>query len=52
MILVLGVIGFVLTGYDWVVLALAWSVGLLHLGLLGWVFSRAQKSTGKRGAAR
>jgi hypothetical protein len=46
-ILVLGVVFFALTGYDWVVLALAWSVGLLHLGLLTWVFGRVQRSTGK-----
>lgn len=43
-ILVLGVVFFVLTGYDWLVLALSWSFGLLHLSLLTWVFRRAQRS--------
>ena len=33
-ILALGVVAFVLTGYDWLVLALIWSFGLLHMGLL------------------
>ena len=45
-ILVLGVAGFVLTGYDWLVLALVWSVGLLHLGLLAWAFRRTRRRTG------
>jgi hypothetical protein len=50
-ILVLGVAGFVLSGYDWVVLALVWSVGLLHLGLLAWGFRRSRQHTGNtRGA--
>lgn len=51
-ILVLGVVFFVLTSYDWSVLALIWSVGLLHLGLLTWVFRRAQQSTVKTKAGR
>ena len=51
-ILVLGVAGFVLTGYNWLVLALVWSVGLLHLGLLARTFRRAQRRNGKTGAVR
>jgi hypothetical protein len=51
-ILVLGVVFFVLSGYDWVVLAGTWSFGLLHLGLLTWVFRRAHRRTGRRSAAR
>ena len=42
-ILALGVVAFVLTGYDWAALALIWSFGLLHLGLLTWQFRRAQQ---------
>lgn len=34
-ILVGGVVGFVVSGYDWWVLILLWAFGLLHLGLLG-----------------
>jgi hypothetical protein len=41
-ILMLGVVAFVLTGYDWVVLVPIWSFGLLHLGLLAGTFRRAQ----------
>jgi hypothetical protein len=48
-ILALGVAGFVLTGYDWVVLAVIWSLGLLHLGLLTWGFRRARRRTGETG---
>jgi hypothetical protein len=33
-ILAAGVVGFVLAGYNWLVLALTWAFGLLHLGLL------------------
>jgi hypothetical protein len=51
-ILAVGVVAFVLTGYDWLVLALTWSLGLLHLGLLTWIFRRAQRSRGKAGAGR
>ncbi len=47
-ILVMGVVAFVLTGYDWVVLAAVWSFGLLHLGLLAWGVRRAQR-TGRPG---
>lgn len=47
-ILVMGVVGFVLTGYDWVVPAVVWSVGLLHLGVLGWGFRRARRRTARR----
>lgn len=42
-ILALGVVAFVLTGYDWAALALIWAFGLLHLGLLIWQFRRAQR---------
>lgn len=41
-ILILGVVAFVLTGYNWLVLALIWSFGLLHIGLLVRTFRRAQ----------
>jgi hypothetical protein len=51
-ILAVGVVAFVLTGYDWLVLTLVWSVGLLHLGLLAWMFRMAQKRTGRTRAAR
>lgn len=52
MILVLGVVFFVLTGYDWVVLAIIWSFGLCHLGVLAWALRRVTRGTGKAGAAR
>lgn len=42
-ILAVGVVAFVLTGYDWGVLALVWAFGLLHLGLLAWTFGRGGK---------
>jgi hypothetical protein len=51
-ILAVGVVAFVLTGYDWLVLAPTWSFGLLHLGLLTWIFRRAQRSRGKARAGR
>jgi len=51
-ILAVGAVAFVLTGYDWLVLALVWSVGLLHFGLLAWMFRRTQKRTGRTGAVR
>lgn len=51
-ILVLGVVAFVLTGYNWLVLAPVWSFGLLHLSLLAWTFRRVQRATGKRDAVR
>ena len=41
-ILALGVVAFVLTGYNWLVLASIWPFGLLHLGLLAWTSRRAQ----------
>jgi hypothetical protein len=47
-ILVLGVVAFVLTGYNWMVLALLWSFGLLHLGLLAGMLSRTQHATGQK----
>jgi hypothetical protein len=51
-ILAVGVAAFVLTGYDWLVLALLWSFGLLHLGLLGWRTGRRRNRSGRNGAAR
>jgi hypothetical protein len=51
-ILAVGVVAFVLTGYDWLVLAASWSFGLLHLSLLTWSFRRVQKAIGKTGAVR
>jgi hypothetical protein len=47
-ILVLGVVAFVLTGYNWMVLALLWSFGLLHLGLLARMLRRMQHATGQK----
>jgi hypothetical protein len=49
-ILTLGVAGFVLSGYNWLVLALVWAVGLLHLGLLARTFRRAQRRNRTTGA--
>lgn len=53
-ILVLGVVAFVLTGYNWLVLALLWSFGLLHLGLLARTLTlrRARHTTGEKRAGR
>jgi hypothetical protein len=51
-ILTMGVVAFVATGYDWVVLALVWACGLLHLGLLTSAFRREKKRTGRARAAR
>ena len=51
-ILAVGVVAFVLTGHDWLVLAPIWSVGLLHLGFLTWIFRTAQRSGGKARAGR
>jgi hypothetical protein len=51
-ILIIGAVVFVLTGYNWFVLALTWSFGLFHLGLLALTFRRAQKRTGRAGPAR
>jgi hypothetical protein len=48
-ILAVGVVAFVLTSYDWVVLAATWSFGLLHLSLLTWSFRRVQKGTSRKG---
>jgi energy-converting hydrogenase Eha subunit G len=46
-ILVAGVVAFVITGYDWLVLLLLWALGLLHLGLLGRSVRRARKQAGR-----
>ena len=55
-ILAMGVVAFVGTRYNWLVLALVWAVGLLHLGLRGQAFRafrRQQKErTGGAGPAR
>jgi hypothetical protein len=51
-ILAVGVVAFVLTGYDWVVLAATWSFGVIHLSLLTWSFRRVQKGIGKTGVLR
>lgn len=48
-ILVLGVVAFILTGYNWLVFALVWSVGLLHLGLLTWTYLRAHRHARRPG---
>jgi hypothetical protein len=45
-ILILGVVAFVVTGYDWLVLAAIWPYGLLQAGLLVWVLHRARKRSG------
>jgi fatty acid desaturase len=44
-ILALGVMVFALTGYDWLVLGLAWSFGLLYLGWFTPVFRRVRQGT-------
>jgi hypothetical protein len=41
-ILFLGVVAFVLTGYNWLVLAAIWPFGLLHTSLLIWTLHRAR----------
>jgi hypothetical protein len=46
-ILALGVMAFALIGGNWIVLGLAWLVGLLYLGWLTPVFRRAQQRTSK-----
>lgn len=47
-ILALGVVAFVLTGYDWMVLTLLWSFGLLHLGLLARMLRRRRDAIGEK----
>jgi cell division protein FtsW (lipid II flippase) len=46
-ILISGVVVFVVTGYNWLVLALVWAFGLLHLGLLAGSVRRVRKRTGR-----
>jgi hypothetical protein len=46
-ILVSGVFAFVKAGYNWLVLALVWAFGLLHLGLLASSVRRVRKRTGR-----
>jgi hypothetical protein len=50
-ILILGVVAFVATGYDWLMLAAIWAVGLLHTGLVVLALHRARKRSGLSGAA-
>jgi len=51
LILAEGVAVFVGTGYNWLVLALVWACGLLHLGLLGRAFrGEKKKRTSQAGA--
>jgi hypothetical protein len=50
-ILVLGVVGFVLSGYDWLVLAPMWAFGLFHFCVLGLLLRRAQRIGDKSRAA-
>ena len=45
-ILILGLVAFVVTGYDWLVLVAIWSVGLLHTGLLVRALHRTRKGAG------
>jgi hypothetical protein len=51
-ILAVGVVALVLTGYDWLVLVPIWSFGLMHLGLLGWMFRRVQRSRSRTRGGR
>ncbi len=51
-ILILGVVAFVVTGYDWLVLVAIWTYGLLHAGLLVWVLHRARKRSALSGLFR
>lgn len=44
-ILVMGVVAFVLMGYNWLVFAVVWSVGLWHFGLLTTGYLRAHRRT-------
>lgn len=46
-ILISGVVVFVVTGYNWLVLTLIWAFGLLHLGLLANSVRRVRKQTGR-----
>ena len=52
LILALGVAGFVLNGYDWMVLTVVWAVGLFHLCLITWLWRTARRSTGGKRAVR
>jgi hypothetical protein len=51
-ILALGVAAFVITGYDWLVLALLWAFGVPHRGLLAATYRRSRKNTGLPGPSR
>jgi hypothetical protein len=51
-ILIMGVVAFVLTDYNWFVLAILWPLGSLHLGLLSLSFRRAQKRADRAGVSR
>jgi hypothetical protein len=46
-ILIIGVVVFIVTGYNWLSLALVWAFGLLHLGLLAASVRRVRKLTGR-----
>lgn len=46
-ILLAGAVAFFITGYNWLVLVLVWSFGLLHLGLLARSVRSVQKRTGR-----
>ena len=43
-ILAVGVLAFVRTHYDWVVLVSTWCFGLFHLGLLAWMYRKVRRS--------
>jgi hypothetical protein len=49
-ILAAGVAVFVAADYNWLVLAVIWAFGLLHLGLVGLAFRRERKRTGRAGS--
>jgi hypothetical protein len=46
-LLAVGVLAFVRTGHDWVVLALTWCFGLFHLVLLPGLTHSAAQATGR-----
>jgi hypothetical protein len=50
-ILVLGFVGFLISGQDWVVLAVAWSAGLFHLGMVAIGPRMARRRSGKAGVS-
>jgi Na+/melibiose symporter-like transporter len=42
-LLAVGVLAFVRTGHDWVVLALTWCFGLFNLVLLAWLYRTVRR---------